>query len=322
MKVRRSKRIRERKRYEEQDLMKITKSISSLTIKSKAPTFKSIAKGIRNGSYRKIIIMAGAGISVASGIPDFRSPKTGLYNNLKKYNLPYPEAIFDIQYFVEKPQPFFTLAKELYPGNFEPTPVHHFFRLLQDNNVLKRVYTQNIDTLERRAGVLPHKLVESHGSFANATCVNCSEEYDCEDIKKDVMKSKIPRCKYCKEGIIKPNITFFGEGLPEKFWWYESDFPKADLLIVLGTSLSVLPFGSLIEKVPKTCHRLLINNAEVAVNNSLGYKDPKLQGFKFNEKNNTRDAKKIGDCQKSILEFIQMCGWEKQYKKLLKKSKY
>ncbi|KAJ3434060.1 nad-dependent protein deacetylase sirtuin-2 [Anaeramoeba flamelloides] len=307
MKVRRSRRIRERKKYEEEEMMQITKSISSLTMKSEAPTFKSIAKGIRNGSYQKIIIMSGAGISVASGIPDFRS-------------LPYPEAIFDIQYFVEKPQPFFTLAKELYPGNFEPTPVHYFFRLLQDNNVLKRVYTQNIDTLERRAGVLPHKLVEAHGSFATATCLNCSEEYDAEDIKKVVMKGKIPYCKYCKKGIIKPDITFFGEGLPEKFWWHESDFPKADLLIVIGTSLSVLPFGGLIKSVPKTCHRLLINNTEVAVNNTLGFKDPKLGAFRFNEKNNTRDAKKIGDCQKNILKLIKLIGWEKQYKKLLKKS--
>jgi NAD-dependent SIR2 family protein deacetylase len=63
--------------------------------------------------------MTGAGTSTAAGIPDFRSPKTGLYSNLQKYELPYAEAIFDIDYFHERPEPFFTLAKELYPGRFQ-----------------------------------------------------------------------------------------------------------------------------------------------------------------------------------------------------------
>ena len=63
--------------------------------------------------------MTGAGISVDAGIPDFRSPKTGLYSQLQKYNLPYAEAIFDIKYFKENPEPFTKLAKELYPGNYK-----------------------------------------------------------------------------------------------------------------------------------------------------------------------------------------------------------
>lgn len=67
---------------------------------------------------RNIIILSGAGISTAAGIPDFRSPKSGLYANLKKYNLPYPEAIFDIEYFMERPEPFGKLARELFPGMY------------------------------------------------------------------------------------------------------------------------------------------------------------------------------------------------------------
>lgn len=76
------------------------------------------------------------------GIPDFRTPGTGLYSNLEKYNLPFPEAIFDIEYFRNNPKPFFVLAKELYPGSFAPTPSHWFIRLLHDKGLLLRHYTQ------------------------------------------------------------------------------------------------------------------------------------------------------------------------------------
>ena len=80
----------------------------------------------------------------------FRSPGTGLYSNLQQYKLPYPEAVFDMDYFVINPRPFFTLAKHLYPsGRHRPNNAHYFIRLLQDKGLLLRVYTQNIDGLER-----------------------------------------------------------------------------------------------------------------------------------------------------------------------------
>lgn len=68
----------------------------------------------------------------AAGIPDFRSPETGLYHNLQKYNLPEPQAIFEINFFRQNPKPFFTLAKELFPGKFKPTVSHYFIRLLHE----------------------------------------------------------------------------------------------------------------------------------------------------------------------------------------------
>jgi NAD-dependent SIR2 family protein deacetylase len=79
----------------------------------------------------------------------FRTPGTGLYDNLQRYNIPYPEAIFELNYFNRNPNPFFHLAKELYPGKFSPNIIHYFIRYLYDQNLLHRVYTQNIDGLER-----------------------------------------------------------------------------------------------------------------------------------------------------------------------------
>ena len=79
-----------------------------------------------------------------------RTPGTGLYDNLQKYNLPYPEAVFDIDYFSHDPQPFFTLAKALYPsGEYRPNIAHYFVKLLHNKDLLFRMYTQNIDGLER-----------------------------------------------------------------------------------------------------------------------------------------------------------------------------
>jgi len=78
-----------------------------------------------------------------------RTPGTGLYDNLRHYNIPDPQAIFDIDFFQQNPRPFYTLAKELYPGKFYPNYVHYFLRLLHEKGVLSRVYTQNIDGLER-----------------------------------------------------------------------------------------------------------------------------------------------------------------------------
>lgn len=89
-----------------------------------------------------------------SGAPcPHRSPGSGLYSNLEQYDIPYPEAIFELGYFFVNPKPFFTLAKELYPGNYRPNSAHYFLRLLHDKGLLLRLYTQNIDGLER--GELP-----------------------------------------------------------------------------------------------------------------------------------------------------------------------
>lgn len=143
----------------------------------------SVSRLVKLGRCKNVVVVAGAGISTASGIPDFRTPGTGLYANVEKYNIPYPEAIFNIDYFSNDPQPFFSLAKALYPGSHRPNYIHYFIRMLHHKGLLLRMYTQNIDGLEKVCGIPDDKLVEAHGSFATASCHLCYTPYPAEEAK-------------------------------------------------------------------------------------------------------------------------------------------
>jgi len=282
-----------------------------------------IVKYIKDGRAKHVITMAGAGISTSAGIPDFRTPGTGLYDNLQKYDLPNPMAIFDIGFFRENPAPFFLLAKELYPHKFTPTTSHYFVRLLQEKGLLLRHYTQNIDTLERVAGISDSNLVEAHGAFHTGHCINCTKEYSEEWIRERILtegdKVEIPVCSSCG-GTVKPDIVFFGENLPERFFRCAGpDFSKCDLLIILGTSLVVQPFASLVDRVGPLCPRLLINMEEVGVSSRL---DLLLSGggLQLNRPNNYRDVALLGDCDKGCLHLAEALGWKKDLENLIEKE--
>ncbi|XP_042224945.1 NAD-dependent protein deacetylase sirtuin-2-like isoform X1 [Homarus americanus] len=286
-------------------------------------TVEAVVKYIKSGECKSIITMAGAGISTSAGIPDFRTPGSGLYSNLEKYNLPFPEAIFDIEFFKTNPQPFFVLAKELYPGAFNPTPSHWFVRLLHDKGLLLRHYTQNIDTLEHVAGLPAEKTVEAHGTFRTSHCIACRKEYSQEWMKEEIFKDSIPTCSECS-GLVKPDIVFFRENLPPRFFHcVQSDFPKCDLLIILGTSLTVQPFASLIDNVPPSCPRLLINREKT------GSVDPVMAilhgiftgGLALDSPNNKRDVALLGDCDDGCKTFAEMLGWKEDLEKLVATKK-
>ena len=188
----------------------------------------------------------GAGISTSAGIPDFRSPDTGLYANLARLDLPFPEAVFDISFFRQNPLPFYALAHELFPGKFRPTIAHCFVRLLHDKGLLLKVFTQNIDCLEREAGVPGDRIVEAHGSWATHSCIECHAPYPDGEMRETVLARKVPHCQRSEcGGLVKPDIIFFGEPLPPEFHANRALPGEADLCIVMGTSLSVQPFASL-----------------------------------------------------------------------------
>lgn len=275
--------------------------------KNDKAVLEEIVKGIKAKKYKNIIVCVGAGISCSAGIPDFRTPGTGLYYNLQKYNLPYPEAIFDIEYFRLNPKPFYTLSKELYPGNFEPTKTHYFIKLLEEEGLLLRCYTQNIDTLEDVAGISKEKVIFAHGSFTSAHCVSCRKKHSCEYVREPIFKDEIPYCDECK-GLVKPDIVFFGEPLPRRFYnSIDEDFSYCDLLIVMGTALSVQPFGSLPYMVEDDVPRILINLTSVG-------------NFEYDKESNKRDVFIKAPTDDATQELADLFGFGDKLREMAKKS--
>lgn len=214
---------------------------------------KSVKEKILNS--KSIGIFTGAGISTNSGIRDFRSVG-GLYSYAKeKYNLPYPEAIFDIEYFKSDPKPFFDLSKEMLSKNIEPTVAHKKIAYLENIGKIKIVVTQNIDMLHEKAG--SNNVVNCHGTYKTATCQTCRKKYQLNEYLEKLQSGEIPYCD-CK-GVIKPDVTFFGETLPKEFYEILENPPKLDLLITIGSSLQVEPAASFVKYYFKKVPTVLIN---------------------------------------------------------------
>ncbi|EDV90511.1 NAD-dependent protein deacetylase Sirt2 [Drosophila grimshawi] len=280
-------------------------------------TFEGLLSHWRENGFKKIVTMVGAGISTSAGIPDFRSPGSGLYNNLQRFDLPHPASIFDRDYFEQNPSPFFVLAKELYPGSFVPTPAHYFVRLLHDKGLLQRHYTQNIDTLDRLTGLPDEKIIEAHGSFNTNHCLRCREEFDMAWMKRKIFADELPSCEQCM-GLVKPDIVFFGENLPESFYTRpEEDFDDCDLLIIMGTSLEVQPFASLIHRAGPRCIRLLINRDAVGRSSFAPWLDASERSLLYGKSKNTRDVAFLGDCDAGVLAVATALGWENELQQLV-----
>lgn len=246
-------------------------------------------------SSRRILVLTGAGISVSCGIPDFRS-RNGLYATLKEkeeYDLDDPQQMFDISYFKENPSVFYSFARQIYPSNFTPSPCHRFLKLIEDNGKLLRNYTQNIDTLETAVGI--RNVLQCHGSFATASCLECRIRVPGNVIEREIMQGEVPLCKGCSDSgkdwrkarhnrrkpskqsdsededeplfppwIMKPDITFFGEKLTDSFEeCLVKDRDQVDLVLIIGTSLKVAPVSDIITHMPHSVPQILINKTPV-----------------------------------------------------------
>lgn len=257
-----------------------------------ARNIQAVAKYIKEKKVRRVVVMVGAGISTSAGIPDFRSPDTGIYANLAHLELPDPEAVFDISFFRQNPRPFYALARELAPGRYRPTIAHSFIKLLYDKGMLLKHFSQNIDCLERQAGLPGDMIVEAHGSFANQHCIECKAAYPEKQMKEAVDRGQVPTCLQCKTGLVKPDIVFFGEALPGDFFHNRTLPGSAELCIIMGTSLQVQPFASLPGFCAEGTPRVLINLERVG---GLGSRPD--------------DVLLLGDCDAGVRKFAAALGW-------------
>ncbi|SCU91511.1 LAFA_0F04214g1_1 [Lachancea sp. 'fantastica'] len=270
---------------------------------------------------KKVLILTGAGISTSLGIPDFRSSE-GFYSKIRHLGLDDPQDVFNYEIFMQDPSVFYNIAHMVLPPENLYSPLHSFIRMIQDKSKLLRNYTQNIDNLESYAGIQSEKMVQCHGSFATASCVTCHWKLPGERIFGNIRNLELPLCPYCykkrkeffptivpgskeKEpenfnslfghvlksyGVLKPDITFFGEALPSKFHRFiRDDVLKCDLLICIGTSLKVAPVSEIVNMIPAYVPQVLIN------------KDP-VRHAEF-------DLSLLGYCDDVAALVTQKCGW-------------
>ena len=189
---------------------------------------------------RRIVFFGGAGVSTASGIPDFRSPQ-GLYAEEDEDGLT-PEMILSRTFFMLQPERFFDYyRKHLLHPEAKPNAAHRKLFELEQADRLRGIVTQNVDGLHKEAGNI--RVYEIHGNVHENYCMDCNASYPMETILRT---EGIPRCKDCG-GVIRPNVTLYGEPL-EKYVCIGAlrEITNADTLIVAGTSLSVEPAASFI----------------------------------------------------------------------------
>jgi NAD-dependent deacetylase len=225
-------------------------------------------------SARHAVAFTGAGISTPSGIPDFRSQGSGLW---ERFN---PMEVASLRIFQTHPERFYDWLRPLLQGIWaaQPNPAHMAIAQLEAAGILKALITQNIDDLHQRAGT--KTIYEVHGSLRSMTCAHCQKTYPSQQFQTALAgeipeeptappvrtpaggtaPGGLPYCPVCKR-VLKPDITLFGEMLPIDTWQQaEAHCQQADVILVVGSSLEVWPAAALPELAVENGARLIINN--------------------------------------------------------------
>jgi NAD-dependent deacetylase len=217
-----------------------------------AESIAELFRRIQNAKH--LVALTGAGVSTLSGIRDFRG-KNGLYNDMDA------EKIFDIEYFMQDPSFYYSHAGSfIYNLNEkEASIVHLTLAELEKRGYLKALITQNIDLLHQKGG--SKNVIEIHGSPSVHYCLRCAGvRMSFEDAAALVRAGELPKCPKCGR-VLKPAITFFGESLPaEALREAVNESQQADLMLVLGTSLTVHPAASMPDYTLRSGGEVIIVN--------------------------------------------------------------
>jgi NAD-dependent deacetylase len=206
------------------------------TARSGVVALAELARGARS-----VVALTGAGISVPSGIPDFRSPGSGLWERVDPMELAHIDA------FRSEPMRFWSFYGERFAtlAEKQPNGAHRALVTMERRGMLDAVITQNIDMLHGRAGT--REVVEVHGSIATCTCPQCAWSVALQDARALLRAAAdgVPRCEQCG-GALKPDVVLFGEMLPQRALDRARALcERADLLICIGSSLEVHPAAGL-----------------------------------------------------------------------------
>jgi NAD-dependent deacetylase len=188
---------------------------------------------------RCTVALTGAGISVPSGIPDFRTPGEGIWEKVD------PMEVAHIDAFRRDPARFWGFYRERLAmlGDKQPNGAHEAMADLERRGLLEAVITQNIDTLHTKAG--SERVIEVHGSIRTASCQSCGEQVPMEEVEGLFDEAGAAICPKCG-GLVKPDVVLFGELLPaEAMAEAEALAERADLMLCVGSSLEVFPVAGL-----------------------------------------------------------------------------
>eukprot|EP00283_Hemiselmis_rufescens_P024777 CAMPEP_0173438130 /NCGR_PEP_ID=MMETSP1357-20121228/19491_1 /TAXON_ID=77926 /ORGANISM="Hemiselmis rufescens, Strain PCC563" /LENGTH=276 /DNA_ID=CAMNT_0014403387 /DNA_START=52 /DNA_END=879 /DNA_ORIENTATION=+ len=260
-----------------------------------------VAKFIASEACKRVALLTGAGVSVAAGIPDFRSPG-GMYATLPSGRITCSEReramfkqepmyVVDKGVFTNNAFPYLEVRRPFILGSIQrkwkPTVAHWFARLLHEHGKLVSVYTQNIDGLDYHVGLPDEYIVPVHGSIGRVQCEACGALHDAAEFAKKVEtnikdiydmdpnapaeSTEIP-CDKCRKPQVKPSTVLFGSSLPALFFdKTERELPSLDLLIIAGTSLQVSPANGVAAQVD--CPRVLVNRDAVGQDLGLRFAD-------------------------------------------------
>ena len=220
-----------------------------MTLEAQIQTAVSLIQQSNN-----LVVLTGAGISTPSGIPDFRDPDSGLW---QQFN---PMDVASIMAFRQHPTGFYRWARPLAEkiGVAQPNEAHTALAALERAGKVRAIITQNIDGLHQAAG--SRYVLEVHGHCREVTCIQCFRNYNARPIFEQFMQDgEIPSCE-CG-GVCKPNVVLFGEQLPlEVFHRAKSLVAEADLLLVAGSSLEVAPISEFPQQAHNQGTKIIINN--------------------------------------------------------------
>jgi NAD-dependent deacetylase len=191
------------------------------------------------GESRRTVALTGAGVSVPSGIPDFRTPETGLWANVD------PMEVAHIDVFHRDPARFWSYYRPRFHSlaDKRPNAAHEALAELERRGLLSGVITQNIDRLHRAAG--SENVVEVHGSIASSSCLGCGSRYPLAEVESLFDGDGVARCRDC-DAAVKPDVVLFGELLPPAAMAAAQELAEgADLMLCVGSSLIVHPVASL-----------------------------------------------------------------------------
>ncbi|MFL5832482.1 MAG: SIR2 family NAD-dependent protein deacylase [Solirubrobacterales bacterium] len=191
------------------------------------------------GQARSAVALTGAGVSVPSGIPDFRTPETGLWAKVD------PMEVAHIDVFERDPERFWSYYRPRFEalGDKAPNRAHEALAQLQRRGLIEGVITQNIDRLHRAAG--SENVIEVHGSIETSSCVTCAASFELEEMDGLFDERGVAVCSVCR-GAVKPDVVLFGELLPESAMARATELAeRADLILCVGSSLAVYPVAGL-----------------------------------------------------------------------------